>query len=196
MPAVNWRPPAWWRSAEQQLTCARQLWPDVVLPEELPEQFVPQTKTEVLLLHVPRPFDELWNTVAAPSGYTKWRWDGLKSDKCHLKLADKVPNRSAPVWLAFDPEANKGERPDRLWGRADLAGAEVLSAVIQFPDWPLSWFNGASAPSLSGCVVKYVAGWSRVPYLYRWDDFRQLCLYANLAGDASSHWASPVVREC
>lgn len=191
----NWNPPTWWRTPEQQLARARQLWPNAVLPEP-PKEFVPRTKSEVLLLHVPDSFDTLWNLVDAPTGYTKYRWDGVKSDKRNLRLAPNKVEFAAPVWLAFDPEHGKGERPDSFWGQADIAASEVFSALIQFPEWSLAWFNGASAPNLTGYQLKYDENWSRVPYLYRWDDVRQLGLNDYWAGYRHDSWASPSVREC
>lgn len=196
-----WSPPSWWRSPEQQLARAHQLWPNAVLPEP-PAEFTPRTKSEVLLLHVPDTFDRLWNLVKAPAGYTKYRWDGVKSDRANLRLAldknghtDKV-EYTQPVWLAFDPKHGKGECPDSFWGQADVAASEVFSALIQFPEWPLAWFNGASAPNLSGYQLKYDTGWARVPYLDRWDDGRQLKLTDCWAGKRDDYWASPSVREC
>lgn len=187
--------PSWYRTPEQQLERARQLWPGVNLPE-LPKDFVPRTETEVLLLHVADTFDSLWDKVVAPAGYTKSRWESVKSDKRHLRLAPNVPNRTKPVWLGFDPEFGKGERPDSLWGRSDLAASEVFSALIQFPDWPLAWFKGASAPNLAGYQLKYGTDWSDVPDVNRWDGHRQLRLLDRWAGHACGYWASPVVREC
>lgn len=191
----QWRPPTWYVSPERQLERARQLWPDIALPEP-PKEFMPTTASEVLLLHVPRPFNELWDRVVAPEGYTKYRWDGLKTDKRNLRLAPNKAEYTEPVWLVFDPEHGKGTRPDSLWGQSNLAASEVFSALIQFPDWPLAWFNGASAPNLSGYQLKYDGNWSYVPYVHRWDDDRQLELNACWAGDRYDHWASPVVREC
>lgn len=198
LPALAWNPPAWWRTPDQQLAKARELWPDATLPEP-PASFVPQTKTEVLLLHVPdsfNGFDTLWEKVVAPEGYTKTRWDGLKPSKRDLRLAPNVPERTAPVWLAFDPEHGKGERPDKLWGQANLAASEVFSAMVQFPEWVSAWFNGASAPNLSGYQLKYDGSWSRVPFLRRWDGSRELELGADFAGSGYDRWASPSVREC
>lgn len=193
--ALGWNPPSWWRTPEQQMQRASQLWPGINLPTP-PANFVPRTETEVLLLHVPQSFDGLWNNVVAPAGYTTWRWDGVKSDKKNLRLAPNTPNRTDAVWLAFDPEHGKGARPDSLWGQPNLAGSEVFSALIQFPDWPLTWFNGASAPNLAGYQLKYDGIWSRVPYLYRWGGVRRLELRAFWAGYADGHWASPSVTEC
>jgi hypothetical protein len=192
---VAWQAPSWYISPEAQLERARELWPDTILPE-IPAEFVPQTGTEVLLLHVPRPFDELWDKAVAPVGYTKFRTGVMKSGRANLRLAPNVIDRTEPVWLAFDPEANKGKRPDSLWGKPNLAAGEVLSALIQFPGWCLSWFNGASAPNLSGYQLKYQKNWSLVPYLDRWDGTRQLRLDAYWADSDGPDWASPSVREC
>ena len=192
----DWNPPTWWRTPEQQLEHARQLWPNAVLPQGLPKEFTPQTKSEVLLLHVPDTFDNLWNLVNAPEGYTKYRWEGVKADKRNLRLAPNKIEYAEPVWLAFDPERGKGERPDSLWSQADLAASEVFSALIQFPEWSLAWFNGASEPNLSGYQLKYDGNWSRVPCLDRWDGDRQLRLYDSWADDRDVRWSSPSVREC
>ena len=187
--------PSWYVLPEQQLARARQLWPNAVLPEP-PAEFTPRTKSEVLLLHVPDTFDCLWDKVVAPEGYTKYRWEGVKADKRNLRLAPNKVEFATAVWLAFDPERGKGERPDSFWGQADTAASEVFSALIQFPEWPLAWFNGASAPNLSGYQLKYDGNWSDVPYLGRWDDVRQLELNGLWAGLRDGLWSSPSVREC
>ena len=38
--------------------------------------------------------------------------------------------------------------------------------------------------------------WSRVPYLDRWGDDRQLGLHVYWAGDRGGYWSSPSVRDC
>lgn len=195
LPTLTWNPPTWWRTPEQQLERARQLWPNAVLPEP-PKEFTPRTKSEVLLLHVPDTFDFLWDKVVAPEGYTKYRWEGVKADKRNLRLAPNKVEFAAPVWLAFDPERGKGERPDSFWGQADTAASEVFSALIQFPEWSLAWFNGASAPNLSGYQLKYDGNWSVVPYVSRWGGGRRLRLSGDWAGGRVGHWSSPSVREC
>lgn len=193
--APAWNPPTWWCTPEQQLDRARQLWPGRELPEP-PKEFTPRTKSEVLLLHVPDTFDNLWNLVDAPTCYTKYRGEDVKSDKRNLRLAPNKVEFAQPVWLAFDPERGKGERPDSFWGQADTAASEVFSALIQFPEWSLAWFNGASAPNLTGYQLKYDGNWSLVPYLFRRDDDRQLRLNVFWAGDRAGLWSSPSVREC
>ena len=195
LPTLTWKPPTWWRTPEQQLARARQLWPNAVLPEP-PKEFTPRTKSEVLLLHVPDTFDSLWDKVVAPEGYTKYRWEGVKADKRNLRLAPNKVEFAVPVWLAFDPEHGRGERPDSFWGQTDTAASEVFSALIQFPEWPLAWFNGASAPNLSGYQLKYDGNWSDVPCLGRWDDDRQLELGVYWADRRDGLWSSPSVREC
>ena len=194
-PMQNWNPPTWWRTPEQQLARARQLWPNAVLPEP-PKEFTPRTKSEVLLLHVPDSFGSLWDKVVAPDGYTKYRWEGVKADKRNLRLAPNKVEFTEPVWLAFDPEHGRGARPDSFWGQADTAASEVFSALIQFPEWSLAWFNGASAPNLTGYQLKYDGNWSRVPYLGLWDGGRQLRLSDGWAGHRDGRWSSPSVREC
>lgn len=187
--------PTWWRTPEQQLERARQLWPNTVLPEP-PKEFTPRTKSEVLLLHVSDSFDSLWGKVVAPTGYTKYRWEGVKADEQNLRLSPNKREYTEPVWLVFDPERGKGARPDSFWGQADVAASEVLSALIQFPDWSLSWFNGASAPNLAGYQLKYDENWSSVPCHNLWDDGHRLELSAYLAACDRSRCASPSVREC
>lgn len=198
LPTVaSWNPPTWWRTPEQQLERARQLWPNAVLPEpRQASEFTPRTKSEVLLLHVPDSFDSLWDKVVAPDGYTKYRWEGVKADKRNLRLSPNKREYTEPVWLAFDPESGKGERPDSFWGQADCAASEVFSALIQFPEWPLAWFNGASAPNLTGYQLKYDGSWSRVPYLGRWGGDRQLKLDGFWAVYRIGLSSSPSVREC
>lgn len=199
LPTLTWNPPTWWRTPEQQLERARQLWPNAVLPEP-PKEFTPRTKSEVLLLHVPDTFDSLWDKVVAPTkdgvSYTKFRSEGVKADKQNLYLAPNKVEFTEPVWLAFDPEHGKGERPDSFWGQADCAASEVFSALIQFPEWSLAWFNSASAPNLSGYQLKYDGNCPRVPCLHRWDGARQLRLRAYWAVFDSDRWSSPSVREC
>lgn len=195
LPTLTWNPPTWWRTPEQQLARARQLWPNAVLPEP-PKEFTPRTKSEVLLLHVPDTFDSLWDKVDAPMGYTKYRWEGVKADKRNLRLAPNKVEFAVPVWLAFDPEHGKGERPDSFWGQADIAASEVFSALIQFPEWSLAWYNGASAPNLTGYQLKYEGNWSFVPYLSRWGDVGRLGLGDDWADSRGGGWSSPSVREC
>lgn len=193
---ADWNPPSWWRTPEQQLERARQLWPNAVLPEP-PKEFTPRTKSEVLLLHAPDTFDNLWNLVVAPEGYTKYRWESVKSDKRNLRLAPNKREYTQPVWLVFDPERGEGERPDTFWGQADCAASEVFSALIQFPEWSLAWFAGSSAPNLTGYQLKYDDEiWWGVPHLIRWDDDRQLKLGDEGANFRFNDWSSPSVREC
>ena len=193
---VRWPIPSWWRTPEQQLERARQLWPDIVLPKP-PTTFIRQTKSEVLLLHVPDTFDGLWDKVVAPEGYTKSCREGVRFDKRHLRLAPNKRKLTQPVWLSFDPEHGRGKRPDELWGNADLAASEVLSALIQFPDWCLTWYNGAAEPYLAGYQLKLGTDWSAVPRIQklRWGKNYELQLSGHWACYDSVGWASPSVTE-
>lgn len=112
----------------------------------------------------------------------------------------RAPNNvgfAQPVWLAFDPEHGKGERPNSFWCQDNLAASEVFSALIQFPNWPLAWLNGASAPTLTGYQLKDDYGnWSSVPYLQLLDDCHQLELCGDEADGGAVNWSSPSVRAC
>lgn len=196
--APAWNPPAWWRTPQHQLERARQFWPGRELPVP-PKDFTPQTKSEVLLLHVPDSFESLWDKVDDPMGYTKVRSSDVKSGKRKLRLAPNVPNRTEPAWLAIDLEHGKGERPDKFWGQSNLAASEVFSAAIQFPEWVSAWFYSAPAPSLSGYQLREDWGfseWTDVPYLDRTDDVRELQLCRHYGASRNPFWASPSVREC
>ncbi len=188
----NWSLPIWWRTAEQQLERARQLWPNAVLPEP-PKAFTPRTKSEVLLLHVPDSFDSLWDKIVVPEGHAaKYRREDVKSPY----LTPVKHELKEPTWLAFDPEHGKGESPDSFWGQSEvrLAASEILSALIQFPKWSLAWYvNDTSAPCLSGYQLRYEQGGLKVPYL---DQRSQLQLLDVSASEGLDPWSSPSVREC
>ncbi len=198
LPTPTWNPPTWWRAPEQQLARARQLWPNTALPEP-PAEFTPQTKSEVLLLHVPGSFNSLWSKVVAPEGYAKCRLEEVKASKRNLRLAPNKVEYTQPVWLAFDPEHGSSAYPSFFWGQADIAASEVLSALIQFPDWSLTWHSHtgspASAPNLSGYQLKDDDGWTSVPCLLRWGG-HELRLGARQAIYGYNLQASPSVREC
>jgi hypothetical protein len=200
--AVSWpRWPLWYVSPAGQLAHARYLWPDDLLPK-LPKSFQPKTPTELLLLHVPRPFDYLWKAVVAPAGYSKYSRE--EEWEIH-SVSDEL--YTEPVWLAFDPEYGRGESSQSLWAQCQpkprLAGAEVLSALLQFPRWASAWPE-AAAPNLSAYRIDDGLPSLRVPSVRRWDGGRHLALVAFPAGRESnsksdcqqSYWASPSVREC
>lgn len=185
------QPPTWWRTPEQQLERARQLWPDVVLPEP-PKKFIPRTESEVLLLHVPDSFGFLWENVEVPvGGSDKYGMGDATQDP---QLAPNKREYTKPIWLAFDPEHGKGERPDLFWERADIAASEILSALIQFPEWPRAWRGSASAPNLSG--YRLDASFSSFNMLYVYFSYPDFGLYLNSGYVARPSWSSPVVREC
>lgn len=183
-------------SPKQQLIRARMLWPDVALPPPCTE-FAPATSSEILLLHVPDSFNSLWLRVATPEGYAKHHWKNIlgSNGKC-LRTAPNKVDFTKPTWVAFDPEHGRGKNPDKFWDQTNIASTEVLSALIQFPDWSLSWPDKASTPSLSGCRIKCGRSWSYVPYLQRRDDVRHLELGCHWSGGVNDFRSSPSVREC
>lgn len=188
--------PSWQTSPERQLARAYELWPGIVLPEP-PKEF-PRTKSEVLLLHVPDTLDSLWSRVVGPNGYTTHvRWD----ERPDMRRAPHKREFTEPVWLAFNPEHGRGYSPDMLWDdeRTNLAASEVLSALIQFPEWPLAWnYNGAAAPDLSGYQAQdyFDKKWSLVPAVECNRAHRRLELHVRMARCVNNHRSSPSVREC
>jgi hypothetical protein len=188
----NWNPPTWWRTPEQQLARARQLWPHDALPKP-PKEFVPRTRSEVLLLHVPMPFDALWWQIDPPPGFTKhYMDDTMVPTGKRLRGVSRIYLGSA--WLGFDPEYGRGEAPRDVTFKYDLAASEVLSALIQFPEWCLSWTEGGASPCLSGTQVPNIHGWPEVLYLDLWESDKKLYLVGGNAAEGHEDWASPSVR--
>lgn len=148
-----------------------------------------------------RTVNELWDVIEPPSGYTKYRDPNFSADPDHLRLAPRYEYRPGIYWAEFDADAYQRLPPKAALKQSQfdhvrLGGTEVLMAVWQFPDWPLSWFNnGKPAPNLSGLRFRWRenAAWSGTPYLNRRDGIRQLGLFVHWAVNVSPDWASPVV---
>lgn len=160
--------PSWHVSPERQLERARALWPSAVLPEP-PKAFHPRTSTEVLLLHVPDTLENLWSKVVAPDRYAKSDWDSFEANRLGMCLTRRVHMYARSVWIAFDPEHGRGEMPCKFWNNADLAASEVISALIQFPEWPLAWRKDASVPFMAGYQLDSEYSSSLTPYVDRSD---------------------------
>lgn len=189
----------WSESVARQIERAEQLWPTIVLPEP-PADFAPRTESEVPLLHVPDTIDRLWARVSAPGGYTKLRPVEMNTDMRHLRLAPNAVAHRAPVWVAFDPEHGRGLTPASLWGagapvRDGIAPAagEVLSALIQFPNWCRAWFGG-TVINMAGYQLKRDGRWASLPRVSRWDDGSSLTLSPGPADRGSAHDVSPSIR--
>lgn len=189
----KWVTPAWCSTPQDQIRRARRLWPDVVLPSP-PTEFTPKSKSEILLLHVPDTFDNLWDKIEITGGCVKSHWK-INTDSERMRLTPGRVEFIEPVWLAFDPEYGRSTKPNSILDRSSLAAGEVLSALIQFPDWCFSWFDDASAPILSGYQVLHNGAWSHVPFLDWMHDRRKLELYSDGAGDRYRFWASPIIRK-
>lgn len=133
--------PFWYRSPARQMEFVSRAWPDVAIPE-IPEDFTPKTKDEVLLLHVPRSVSELWWHISMGrhddyiigDQYVEkyWHQDIKTSPKADLY-------RGRATWVAFDPNNGLGRTVEDFYDEDHMAGVEVLSAILQFPKWPLIW---------------------------------------------------------
>lgn len=180
----------WYVSPDKQLKKARQLWPHLTLPTP-PRTFRPIVPGEVPLIHIPDTFNSLWNKVCVPPGYTKCCQKGIRTDREDLQLTPGKYEFAEPVWVGFNPEYGKGVQPKLLLGEPHLAASEVLSALIQFPNWSLSWFNGASTPCLTGYQFRR----TNVLRLIRWRDSHEVGLTYEWADHRDEEMASPSVRE-
>lgn len=189
--------PSWYVSPEQQLKRAREIWPNAILPNP-PKGFIRRTDTEVLLLHVPDVFDSLWEKIEAPTGYIKLRRSHVESDKQSLHLSSRKVEFTDPIWLAFDPEHGRGESPSSFEFDYSVAASEVFSALIQFPEWPLSWRNGASSPCLAGYEIYWEDSWWSSPCVEGWDEldgYRVLELTLHPRHAEWQNISSPSVRQ-
>lgn len=187
--------PFWSVSPETQIERARKLWPGRMLPDP-PARFTPKTESEVLLLHVPDTFDRLWGMIDAPAGYSKYRWGAIKDDTEVLRPLSSKAYFIEPVWLAFDPEQLSGSRPVKARMRPDVAGCEVLSALIQFPDWPLAWGDGAAAPCLSGLELMGNARWTHTLCISLDERRRRLSMMSlNVVFSSCQGMSTPTVRK-
>ncbi len=206
--------PSWYVSPELQLVRAFQAnterkwgFAEGAFPVLPPDS----TKLWLLVVKLPnkgrvkglqRTFDDRWDLIEAPAGYTKWRSSEFLTDPDHLRLAPGYEHTPGIYWVEFEPGTYQGKSPQAALEQSagDLVGTEALDAIWQFPDWSLSWFvDDTPAPNLSALQFRWdktSTDWSRVPYLDRWDGRRRLGLRARWADDDGPSWASPSVREC
>jgi hypothetical protein len=158
--------------------------------------FEPRTSSEVLLLHVPEQFSHLWRRVPVPSGLEKLReYSMLYSSDRYLKRLR--PEVEVPVWVAFDPMFGVGEAPQNLFSRQYLACSEVLSALIQFPNWVDEWGCGYPEPLMSGYRHRSSVNdpWDQVPRVTKKEMFREFALDVVYEHQGIDLWASPTVRK-
>lgn len=138
----------WWSEPEFQLERAAALWPGIKLPDAPKKK--PHSATEVRLLHVPDSFESLLEKIEGPSGYKLSVYPSVR-----LRILPQPEQAyTQPTWVGFDPEYGAGRVPLSLRSEAGrFATTEILSAVIQFPEWPLAWRHGASAPIITGHLL-------------------------------------------
>lgn len=132
-----------WRSAQEQIERASKIWKYDYIPQP-PDDFIPRTESEVLLLHMPttlmkfrdiaRTFVNFGNINVLEPIYTN------PYKEVHTR----------PVWLGFDPKYGVGKMPLSTSEDSRTVGPEIMSALIQFPDWPKTWLQSAPMPVISG----------------------------------------------
>lgn len=179
--------PSWYRSPDQQLERARQLWPHKHLPSP-PSSFKPRTETEVLL-HVPDALDALWGMVLR-LGVVECSFPTIEE---FVRSTERQLEGSIVKWVAFDPEYYLGNVDLTYVDNAEvIAGHEVLSAMIQFPEWMLTWSQNGTSPLLGGYLMVGDYSWPHVPYFIVEDD--KLLVRSAERGDRTQ-LVVPTVRE-
>jgi hypothetical protein len=202
----------------QQLERAHRLWPDKRLSEPpayyrslfMPEYNNPSApQVKWLLLVVPDSPESLPNKLVPPEGYRKsFDPDFIRFDSSTLRLApNTIDYGDQPTWVVFDPEYGRGVPPETLWNTGEVhpAGMEVFSALVQFPQWALTWYNGASTPNAWGYKF-YVdledddeeGNWSNTLMFDRMPDdsrtFQHLTLDGRWAGYGDDRVSCPSVK--
>lgn len=166
------------------------------------EAFVPLSATDRPLVtgffdSTPEAFNQVWSKVKL-DGYKTVRYF---NESQPLRFADGMqPPNHGPRLVHFDPNTYQGDSPESALKKAKrdkvrLAGIEVAEMLFVEPEWALEW-NGKDHPYLNCSALQLGTGWSRVPYLDRWDDVRRLGLSGDWADDRHGLWSSPSVREC
>lgn len=147
-----------------------------------------------VLLHIPGPMHKLWYVVPSLEALGGYRRDYWSVDSDLVSLAPGVLERTDSVWLRFNSGHGRGQSASENWGNPRLAGPEVLSALIHYPEWALSWSSSVPAPILGGYRVNHEKGLS-VPYLRRDDKSKKVSLRLLLATGSHKNWALPTVSE-
>ena len=194
-----WQAPIWWVEPEQQMHRARQVFGSVKLPDP-PAVFEPTSDNEVLLLHVPRPAATLWELISEHPCYKTIFAAPIIENKGKFHPRTTLEPNGQPVWVGFDPLYGKGLAAADIAPDLTPAGFTVLSAVIQFPDWPTVWREENYAPSLPGFRIgeqDTPSDCDGVPFLRMTDDdlpiYLTMCCTPDHMG--SRHLTNPIVRE-
>ncbi len=144
--------PHWYRSPQEQMEFVSRVWPKVPIPEP-PKDFAPKRKGEVLLLHVPCSVSKLWDYIFEyQHDYIEGR-ENVESNWGTRFLSSIHANsyRTLPAWVAFDPDIELEKRVEDSYNKENIAGVEVLSAILQFPDLPFVWDNIGFGVCAAGC---------------------------------------------
>ena len=221
-------PPSWWEDHYHQIANAKSFLAknggeagftvnDIPQP---PENFIPRTPTEVLLLLVPltskkrtilsskesdkRTFDCWCNFIRPPSLYT-WRRYVPTSVLNHLRILDGGSSNNQKMrWVGFDPEVYPGLSTEQALERAKIDGItltsyESLNAASMFPEWVDSW-DGKKwhYPNMAQYQVQGKIGWRySLGLSIIGPDVYELTLTTVDVGIAGAHWARafPAIRE-
>jgi hypothetical protein len=151
---------------------------------------------------------ELWWKVITGTQPNAWRWDELKTDKKHLRLAKNVHQYKSGIyririnlvahWEPKDGRTIIQVRKQAAAGNETLAHAEVLAAY-GLHDQLLQQQDGTNLPyaDVPGFEVNIPGGrpWADCPYL-RWSEVaRGVDFSAYGVGHVYDDWSAPVLRE-
>lgn len=199
LPDITSPPPEWWRTPQQQIATARNLWPGIRIPRP-PKEFTRATVSEVLLLVVPELPSWLWSRVYMSRDTAKIIWQHMRFDSDHLRHTTGKIRYTKPTWVAFDLYAHHGVSTELLVNRPDMAAEEAFSALIQFPQMAYSakLERGNFAMNLAGYQLKFDRNFSHTPYIIVGYDAKRtphytMRLEAHRA-DAPMAMPSPTVR--
>ena len=136
----------WRLDVKTQVKTVQLFWPEVSIPP--PPDFQPLTATEILVLHVVKPCEDIWDCLMPSQGVDLAK---IPADLDYQALDHVRPYQSAVSWIGFDPYARIGVSPESVKYRLDLPGAEVLSALMHYRLWPRTCLQtGAPMPLLAG----------------------------------------------
>jgi hypothetical protein len=154
---------------------------------------------DIWLGDLPTTFEELWSWNKDVHAKT-WRYDGLKSDKRHLRLLDSkcYGNQPSAKWVVLDVTANRGQAPKDVREPANSPAFAVLAAAVLHPEWPKAinydTIPGVWLPGLEATVPGWDA-WRYVPILHWYEFDHGLDLRAYWDDYRYSDYAVPVFRE-
>lgn len=178
------------------------------IPKNIPN-FQPKGHNEIPLLSVylpekgnlngvERTFEELYHNIQVPIGYKKERFRNLDLEKARLKLVTRIEHVPGVRWviLQLNDAYESSIRSPKAIGR--LAHAEVLMALIMYPEWFETW-NGITVPFINVAGYKCNCtnqGRSTSPHIQYWEEDQTLNFYALNHNANDFSWLAPTVMDC